>query len=110
MYYNVKVPPTMEQGSYETTVKGSNYRFEALWQYNSCRSHDGFMPLKRMPKGTIYEPLYEYHVQGYYDSMFGMETITIEDSLKAAREQLKCYNENEPGTAHRIVKKAVTEL
>ena len=35
--YTVKVPPTMEQGSYQTTVSGSGnqtYRQEALQDYN----------------------------------------------------------------------------
>ena len=104
MYYKLSVPPTTEQGSYNIIVKGPDYRKDALWHYNSARAHDSLEPVKRMPAGTTYTPLYEYHIQGYYDSRFGMETITIEDNWKSAKEQLKCYNENEPGTAHRIIK------
>ena len=58
MKYIVTVPPTMEQGSYKTIVAGSVYQTikqEALQDYNSARDHDGLSPLKRMPKGTIYE-------------------------------------------------------
>jgi len=41
-------------------------------------------------------------IQGYYGIFW--EDLTIEETRKEAREQLKCYNENEPGIAHRIVK------
>jgi len=56
--YRVIVPPTEEQGSYETTVTNNLSPFtknaEALWDYNSARAHDGLPPLKRMPRGTTY--------------------------------------------------------
>ena len=48
----------------------------------------------------------EYEIQGYYS--YGWECATTEESRLAARIQLKCYNENEPGVSHRIVKKRVT--
>ena len=60
--YSVKVPPTAEQGSYVTTVRGSGYqthRAEALQDYNSARAHDGLPPVSRMPAGTVYTPHYE---------------------------------------------------
>jgi len=50
--YKVTVPPTMEQGSYTTKAYS---RADALWDYNSCRAHDGLPPLARMPNGTVYE-------------------------------------------------------
>ena len=43
----------------------------------------------------------EYHIQGYYQ--FGWETVTTEVTWKAAKEQVKCYRDNEPGS-FRIVK------
>lgn len=49
----------------------------------------------------------EYQIQGYYDPRTGWEEVTAEDTRKAAKEQLKCYRENEPGTPHRIVVKRV---
>ena len=58
--YEVKVPPTMEQGSYKTTVR-ANYNETvaeaALWDYNSARDHDGLPPIKKMPNGTQYKKL-----------------------------------------------------
>jgi hypothetical protein len=49
--YIVTVPPTDEQGSHTFTADS---RADALWHYNSARAHDGLMPLRRMPAGTIY--------------------------------------------------------
>lgn len=48
----VTVPPIWEQGSYSTITTS---RADALWDYNSCRAHDGLPPLNRMPNGTKYE-------------------------------------------------------
>lgn len=48
----------------------------------------------------------EYEIQSY-TPQGGWELATIEVTRRDAREQLKCYRENEPGTAHRIVKKQV---
>lgn len=55
----IKVPPTMEMGSYGTWVilrknSGETVAQSALWDYNSARAHDGLPPLKRMPQGTKY--------------------------------------------------------
>ena len=48
----------------------------------------------------------EYEIQGYYDNQYGWECVTTEETYKAAKEQLKCYNNNEP-YPHRIIKKRV---
>jgi len=48
----------------------------------------------------------EWEIQSY-TPQGGWELATIETSRKDAREQLKCYFENEPHIAHRIVKKRV---
>ena len=59
MKYLVKVPATMEQGNYKCLAEasfGQTMRQDALQQYNSARDHDGLPPIKRMPKGTTYEP------------------------------------------------------
>ena len=44
----------------------------------------------------------EWQVQALYDG--GWEIVTYENSRCAAYEQLKCYNENERGIPHRVVK------
>jgi len=44
----------------------------------------------------------EYDIQGYYGD--GWETVTTEETRKAAREQLKCYRENDPHYPYRIKK------
>ena len=46
----------------------------------------------------------EWHVQGHYGQ--GWETVAVEETRQAAREQLKCYNDNE-AYPHRITKKRV---
>ena len=46
----------------------------------------------------------EYEIQGNYGQ--GREMVTVEVTRKEAKDQLKCYNENEP-YPHRIVKKRV---
>lgn len=48
----------------------------------------------------------EFEIQSY-TPQGGWELATTEVTRRDAREQLKCYRENEPGTAHRIVKKRV---
>lgn len=47
----------------------------------------------------------EYQIHGLY--CHGWEEVTAEESFRAAREQLKCYRENERGTAFKIVKKRI---
>ena len=46
----------------------------------------------------------EYEIQGNYGQ--GWEIVTTEETRAAARDQLKCYNENETAP-HRIVKRRV---
>ena len=55
-------------------------------------------------KNYIRKTVDEYEVQGNYGQ--GWECVTTEETYRDAREQLKCYNENEP-YPHRIVKKRV---
>lgn len=43
---------------------------------------------------------YEYEVQGNYGQ--GWECVTTEDTMTAARDQLRDYRENEPQYPHRI--------
>lgn len=47
----------------------------------------------------------EYEIQGWYQ--FGWEVVTTEETWSAAKAQVKCYRENEPGTSFRIVCKRV---
>lgn len=106
MKYIVKVPPTAEQGSYKTTVTGSlnqSYRAEALQDYNSARAHDGLPPVKRMPAGTTYHPIYEYALQGNY-GQDGWEDICVGETRKEAQAWRKEYQENEGGN-YRIVRR-----
>lgn len=49
----------------------------------------------------------EYSIEGYYVSEYGWEEVCAEDTYHAARETLKCYNENERGIPHRIRKHRV---
>jgi hypothetical protein len=48
----------------------------------------------------------EWEIQSY-TPQGGWECATTETSWKGAKEQVKCYRENEPGIAHRIIKKRV---
>lgn len=47
----------------------------------------------------------EYQIHADYGQ--GFEEVTAENTRKAAKEQLKCYRENEPGIVFKIVKKRV---
>jgi hypothetical protein len=46
----------------------------------------------------------EYHIEGNYGQ--GWEMVTVEITYKEAKEQLKCYNENE-SYPHRIKKRRI---
>lgn len=46
-----------------------------------------------------------WEVQGNYG--YGWDMLTEESTFKEAGEQLKCYNENEVGIPHRIVKRRI---
>ena len=47
----------------------------------------------------------EYEIQSNYG--YGWDCETTEETRQAAKETLKCYRENCPGTPFRIVKKRV---
>lgn len=47
----------------------------------------------------------EYNIQGFYCGQW--ENVTTESTPKEAKDQLKCYRENEPNTAFRIKKERV---
>lgn len=62
MKFKFTVPPTWEQGSYSGIASGNSTNqclADALWDYNSCRAHDGLPPLNRMPNGTKYQIIQE---------------------------------------------------
>jgi hypothetical protein len=105
MNYTVTVPPTAQVGSHKTTVTSGRRETiaqQALWDYNSARAHDCLDPVSRMPAGTIYTAQVEFVLQGKYGS--GWDDLLSEETRKAAREQLKCYRENEGGT-YRIIRR-----
>lgn len=111
----LKVPPTMEQGSYNIQIRpASNETVAAcaLWHYNSARTHDGLPPLRRMPRGTTYTVKKDYVIQGYYPDYHGggtWEDETAEETRAAARERLKEYGENMPQYQHRLVTRNAEE-
>ena len=51
-----------------------------------------------------YREHWQYEIQGYYSKEYGYECVTTETTVLAAREQLACYRENEPGVSFRIKK------
>jgi len=53
--------------------------------------------MKKINKWT-----FDYVIQGYYGQ--GWEDATTEETFKAAKVQLKCYNDNEP-SPHRLIKR-----
>lgn len=48
----------------------------------------------------------EWQLQSYYPA-YGWETIVYYDDRKEAKQDLRLYNENEPGIPHRIIKKRI---
>lgn len=48
----------------------------------------------------------EFHVQANYGYGDGWESVVVEETYKAAKEQKKCYMENDP-RAYKIVTKRV---
>lgn len=50
---------------------------------------------------------FEYVVQGNYGNSW--EDLISEDTISAAKVQLKCYNENEPNP-HRVITRKVLNL
>lgn len=98
MKYKVKVPPTSEMGSYVTTASNGYTETKAqcaLQDYNSARAHDDLAPIKRMPPGTVYIPIYEHAIQMLTEE--GWEDVCTEANRKDAVEQIKTYRENWPG-------------
>lgn len=47
----------------------------------------------------------EYQIHGNYGH--GFEEVTAEETYQAAREQLKCYRENERGIPFKIIHKRI---
>lgn len=103
--YNVYVPPTMDQGSFNCECSDMFFSVakDALQAYNSARAHDGQPPLKRMPNGTTYTRLYEYEIQGNYGYGNGFECVTTEETRTDAMLRLQEYRENEPGVPFKVV-------
>ncbi len=54
----------------------------------------------------------EYVIQTDFGQFgFGFEDMTTEETHRTARDQLKCYRENEPHYPHRLIKRRIkTEL
>ena len=48
----------------------------------------------------------EYQIQGNY-GYYGWEEVTAEETYKEAKQRLKEYRENEPGTSFQITKKRI---
>ena len=55
----------------------------------------------------VRKTLDEYEIQGDYGYGQGFECVTTEETWKAAKDQIKCYRENEPSIPFKIVKKRV---
>lgn len=104
--YTVTVPPTMDQGNFKFNVSDGIFETaaqEALWTYNDSRAHDGQEPLSRMPNGTTYTRRYEYEIRALYNHRYGYECVTTEETRTDAKDQIKCYRDNEPGIQFIIV-------
>jgi len=77
------------------------------------RARDWSHPRRFYPYGSTENPLRnhkrktrdEYQVHGCY--AHGWEEVTAEDTRAEAKQRLKEYRENEPGTAFRLVRKRV---
>lgn len=107
MKYRLSVPPTNEQGSYNIiiTVTNETKSAAALWHYNSARAHDGLEPVKRMPKGTTYTPVYFYVIQQHTGSRYGWDDVCQEDTRAEGIERLKEYRENQPEYLARMIRR-----
>lgn len=109
MQYNVKVPPTKEQGSYSCIVRPNTSETraaQALWYYNSARAHDGLEPVRRMPKGTTYTARRVWVVQTHTGPRYGWEDVYAGTDRQDARARLQEYRINQPELAHRLTWKA----
>jgi len=108
--YILKVPPTMEQGSYNIEFTPSANETPAacaLWYYNSARAHDGLDPIKRMPKGTQYTAKKEYILLADYGQ--GWEEETAEETRRDIIARLREYRENAPQFSYRWISRKVTK-
>lgn len=111
MNYKVKVPKTAEMGEYvniATRCRVQTLAQNARHGYNLARKTNGLPPVNKLPAGTIYTPIVEYILRGDYGYGDGWEDLTAEETYREAREQLKCYRENEGGR-YRIVRRAVKD-
>lgn len=90
MYYDLKVPPTMEMGSYTARISDwyTSKSVDALSSYNSARAHDGLEPVKRMPNRTQYIPLYVWEIQQYTGSQYGWECVNQENTRADALQSV----------------------
>ena len=98
MTYKFTVPPTRDVDSYVGTCTS---RKDALADYNTVRAHNGHPPLKRMPAGTFYRPLYEYQIQMWTGKRYGWECVNTECTHDDAKWSIREYRDNQPG-AYRI--------
>ena len=99
------VPPTMDQSALDMAITrqaNETPAGAALWVYNSMRDHDGQPPLKRMPKGTVYLPVYLYVVQQYTGTQYGWEDVTQEEDRAEGLQRLREYRENDTLPARMI--------
>lgn len=48
-----------------------------------------------------------WEIEGYYQ---GWEVVTVEDTIKEAKQRLKEYRENETGTMFKMVKRHIKKL
>jgi hypothetical protein len=98
------VPPTAHVGSYSGTASasyGETLAASALWDYNSCRAHDGLPPLSRMPAGTVYhKPARPVYINRKGDGY--TETVDEFGTYKEARAMLTEYRMADPSAAHYI--------
>lgn len=108
MIYIVTVPPTHDQGSF--TFRATDYyrsiSADALMLYNNYR--DGQTPLKRMPRGTEYRPVYIWEVQQYTGREYGWETVCQSTDRKQALEDVRSYRENQPEYPARLHRRPST--
>jgi hypothetical protein len=110
MLYNVTVPPTMDQGGFNLRVCDTyqSKAADALQDYNSARAHDGQEPLKRMPAGTVYSPIYVWEIRQYTGQEYGWEAVCQETTRKAALVTLREYRENQPEYPVKIWRRPAT--
>ena len=70
------------------------------WHHNDGESHDHEAKPSGGDKESRKRAVTEFEVQGDYGQ--GWEMVTTEETKEAADEQKRTYDENEPGTPHRV--------